>query len=259
VNSRHKHRTGAGFTLVELLVVIGIIALLISILIPALNKARENAMRLKCLSNLRQIGTAVVMYTNDSKLWLPFCNWGEQDPHAGWLYWAPALTGGRVNATDGDKVVQSGTLWPYLKTTEIYKCPAQNNADRSTYGNPPPVTDLYTSYLMNGCTCAQGAKIPGYRITKFKSDYVLMWEANEHGSYRWNDGSSQPLESYNPNDPFAGELATRHGKEAAVLCFDGHAEWMTHQEYKKLADHIENPTRPNRLWYDPEAGDGQHH
>src|SRR5204863_7431557 len=68
-------RRRAAFTLVELLVVIGIIAVLVAIILPALSKARQQAWRVRCLSNAKQLGVVVHMYVHENKTWLPASNW----------------------------------------------------------------------------------------------------------------------------------------------------------------------------------------
>src|SRR4051812_1956048 len=76
-----------GFSLIELLVVIGIIALLIALLLPSLRRAREQANSVKCLSNLRQIGMALMMYVNDNKRFPRPAIASPDDASEDWFYW----------------------------------------------------------------------------------------------------------------------------------------------------------------------------
>lgn len=73
----------AGFTLIELLVVVAIIVVLIAILLPSLGNARNQAKAVKCASNLKQIGQAIYMYTQENNGTVPIWNWNNAQPTAG--------------------------------------------------------------------------------------------------------------------------------------------------------------------------------
>ena len=140
--SKHPSRTdshataAAGFTLVELLVVIGIIAILLSILIPSVNLVRKRANRTACASNLRQLGQFFQMYLQDSKNKLPLVN---------------TMPSAQPPVNTGPSIVK--LLEPYVKTSvRVYECPA-DTIITDVPGTPTGYTTYYkreqSSYQYN--------------------------------------------------------------------------------------------------------------
>ena len=193
--SRWLCETGRGaFTLVELLVVIGIIALLIGILMPALSAAREKASRTKCLANLRTLGQGMVMYANESKNWLPNAN--------------PI---GEANNYDGTNAVLVALNRDYIRAPAVFHCPSD--------GDPEPKEIETADYV----------KPNSARVSY---DFYSVWWMPEHGPkvtkikdapIAWDLDGGRPL-----------IRRQNHGRGGGNVVFnDGHAEWQAREQWDK--------------------------
>jgi prepilin-type N-terminal cleavage/methylation domain-containing protein len=212
-----RRRGAGGFTLVELLVVIGIIALLIAILMPALRKAREQANEVVCSSNQRQIMTAFLMFAAEHKGHLPgnFTDYNNLDhDKRSWL----------VNYQQQATVApEGGTIYKYLNNKNVYRCPSLNNDVALRGGGSSNGAWDYVSFGV-----FTGAKItnikPQAKFTRINGRWELKPTpvvCEEH----WASINRDNIEGLHNYGDWMGDA---HRKGALYASIDGSVHW--HQE-----------------------------
>ena len=185
------------FTLIELLVVIAIISMLMAILLPSLNKAREQSKRIFCLNNLRQMAITALMYTSDNDDYFPMAiiteMWGSLRKSCAWDF--------TTVYDSGQTYVKPGLLWQGEMIEKIQQCPSFKGA--ANWAEDPYTGYNYnTSYIggsaavKNGCVIARTV-IMSSRISEVrKPEQCALF-----GDGQWRDGANKFMRS-----PFPGKL-----------------------------------------------------
>jgi prepilin-type N-terminal cleavage/methylation domain-containing protein/prepilin-type processing-associated H-X9-DG protein len=202
--------TKRGFTLIELLVVIAIIAILASILFPVFARARENARRASCQSNLKQINLGFMQYTQDYDERLPLTTDGAagQNILGGWNYYT--FFGGNTGASQFD--MSKSSLQPYIKNVQLFVCPSDSKG--STQGN---------SYAANSCvfySTATNSLRAGKSLAAFDETARWMLLAEETNTGALATGSTDDAYLTVGND-----ISTRHFDGSNLGFMDGHVKF----------------------------------
>jgi len=268
IKSRHSHNSVPAFTLVELLVVIGIIAVLIGVLLPALNKARAQSQSVACLSNMRQLGQALTMFSQEHKGFLPKA-WFNARPKAT----APGVgPGGRDGQTQD---YQASDAWGYRfpmygwdyvllryvnNNKQVFAC--QSDTDYQLRGvadfglpadqlpDKPDADDIPASYRINTSDIPDKAftAIKISQLRKPAQSIVLLEGAHApppstepfHHVARWEDDQSGTV---GPKTKKNVAWDRHAGKRSNYVFADGHAESMNYDDtWKPIGPNPWSPT-----------------
>ncbi len=205
-----------GFTLIELLVVIAIIAILAAILFPVFAHAREKARQTSCLNNLKQMGTAIHMYTDD---------WDGEFPTG--HFFDQATSQEVLNPTNWRDAIRA-----YNKSAELFRCPSDpsdpilNNAQGVTIPGPDGQPQRVPSYLLNGWFSdeVQGTK-RDFSDIKQPTGAILVAERDHDATCKLESCDTDDAEPWRPVTQWLPEVAgTRHNGRANYLFVDGHVK-----------------------------------
>jgi prepilin-type N-terminal cleavage/methylation domain-containing protein len=220
-----------GFTLIELLVVIAIIAILMAVLMPALKRSREQGQRAACLSNLKQLQLAWILYADENDDKIVNCEAGPEDSWRGeygppWVgqTWAPNWNRGQTlpkeDQIDG---IMAGALWPYTKNAKLYQCPTGYRGELMTYA------------MM---ISSNGRSVDGSPVFKRR---MQVPQPAERLVFIDEGLSSPDAYATRYNRPtWWDQPMTRHGDGNTFSCADGHTEyhkWTGLETIKQGRDH----------------------
>ncbi|RYX84465.1 DUF1559 domain-containing protein [bacterium] len=232
------------FTLIELLVVIAIIAILAAILFPVFARARENARKSSCLSNLKQLGLAFAQYTQD---------YDERYPM--WRATGCANNGDCGWATDRSASFPS-PVTSYIKSRQILQCPSES----ATTVTAAPSVVGFVDYFYNANIGSDGsgacsgsfdnpAGVGGRNLSQFEAptETILLGDGQGHMADNWANGRATCAggglaQSNGRWNPAALDYPLRHLEGSNYAFADGHVKWFKPERITKNGAGNSTPT-----------------